>query len=193
MIQAKLDTCPICNTQFRRKYSRSKQRKIYCSRSCRYKASAIECTCKTCGKSFTAFIPRRNTEYCSRACIERSPCLVCGETITGRASFQSGIRRFCSRKCASIANNCIDAKSNYVVKGFVSTLERIGKIACERCGFSNIFALHVHHVDRDRENNESTNLETLCANCHNIEHWNSSKSKTDKVEVAHFIYKTKDQ
>ena len=31
--------------------------------------------------------------------------------------------------------------------------------------------LHVHHIDRDRENNDLSNLEILCANCHAIEHW----------------------
>ncbi len=41
---------------------------------------------------------------------------------------------------------------------------------CNRCGFSDIRALEVHHIDRDRSNNKLNNLEILCANCHSIEH-----------------------
>lgn len=43
--------------------------------------------------------------------------------------------------------------------------------ACERCGFDRDKAiLGVHHKDRDRHNNELTNLEVLCPNCHSMEH-----------------------
>ena len=43
---------------------------------------------------------------------------------------------------------------------------------CERCGFDkHEAAIIVHHRDRNRENNDPSNLEVLCANCHAIEHW----------------------
>jgi 5-methylcytosine-specific restriction endonuclease McrA len=43
---------------------------------------------------------------------------------------------------------------------------------CERCGFDkHEAAIIVHHIDRDRNNNNINNLEVLCANCHAIEHW----------------------
>ena len=29
----------------------------------------------------------------------------------------------------------------------------------------------MHHIDRDRFNNEESNLETLCGLCHNEEHY----------------------
>lgn len=41
---------------------------------------------------------------------------------------------------------------------------------CERCGFSNIKVLEVHHKDRDRSNSSTENLEVLCPNCHKAEH-----------------------
>lgn len=43
---------------------------------------------------------------------------------------------------------------------------------CERCGFVPEHArqMDVHHRDRDRLNNVPENLETLCANCHRLEH-----------------------
>ena len=44
--------------------------------------------------------------------------------------------------------------------------------SCQRCGFVALHPaqLDVHHKDRDRTNNTPTNLETLCANCHRLEH-----------------------
>ena len=39
---------------------------------------------------------------------------------------------------------------------------------CERC--SNSEDLLVHHIDRDRSNNEIDNLEVLCTSCHAVEH-----------------------
>lgn len=43
---------------------------------------------------------------------------------------------------------------------------------CERCGFNhNIASIVIHHKDRNRDNNDLSNLEVLCANCHAIEHW----------------------
>lgn len=42
------------------------------------------------------------------------------------------------------------------------------KKVCNRCGSTeNIL---VHHRDRDRYNNEKSNLEVLCKSCHQIEH-----------------------
>jgi len=43
---------------------------------------------------------------------------------------------------------------------------------CERCNYDNhIAAIVVHHKDRNRSNNDISNLEVLCANCHAIEHY----------------------
>ena len=38
---------------------------------------------------------------------------------------------------------------------------------CQRCGASRVGpSLHVHHIDRDKFNNELANLVALCAPCH---------------------------
>jgi 5-methylcytosine-specific restriction endonuclease McrA len=44
---------------------------------------------------------------------------------------------------------------------------------CETCGYSqHIEALEVHHIDKNGNNNELSNLIVLCCNCHNLVHNN---------------------
>lgn len=42
--------------------------------------------------------------------------------------------------------------------------------SCERCGFTALFPcqLDVDHIDEDYTNNDPSNLQTLCANCHRL-------------------------
>jgi hypothetical protein len=44
--------------------------------------------------------------------------------------------------------------------------------SCERCGFTakHRSQLDVHHRDHNNLNNDLSNLETICANCHRLEH-----------------------
>lgn len=44
------------------------------------------------------------------------------------------------------------------------------KDTCEKCGFvpAHISQLDVDHIDGDRWNNDPSNLQTLCANCHRL-------------------------
>lgn len=62
-----------------------------------------------------------------------------------------------------------------------STIERLTRrvvlesdrclYTCERCNdFNKETERHRHHKDRDRSNNEPTNLEVLCTSCHTLEH-----------------------
>jgi len=43
---------------------------------------------------------------------------------------------------------------------------------CSKCGFQPIHMsqLDVHHLDHNHKNNDPSNLTTLCANCHRLEH-----------------------
>ena len=43
---------------------------------------------------------------------------------------------------------------------------------CEKCGFvaEHRCQLDVHHIDGNHENDEISNLQTLCANCHRLIH-----------------------
>lgn len=43
---------------------------------------------------------------------------------------------------------------------------------CNRCGYKEYpEILQVHHINRDRTNNAPENLETLCPNCHTLDHY----------------------
>ena len=179
------DQCSVCGKHFKRKYRKKGLRQAYCSKKCYWKDSCSTKTCKTCGKQFrVSVMQRKNKEYCSIACIQRSPCQFCGKIITGRRTFQSGEKRFCSRKCGNIVNRTINAKKSYVILGYYGAIMRRGRLECERCGFAEPAALIVHHKDRNRSNNHQDNLETLCANCHAVEHWKNSENKNKQYLTA---------
>ena len=59
--------------------------------------------------------------------------------------------------------------------------ERGGK--CERCSYIKLEILQVHHKDRNRSNNDLSNLELICPNCHYEEHYfenNQVKNRINK-------------
>lgn len=149
---------------------------------------AERCTCKTCGSTFSRNrFSKRSADYCSLNCIQRYPCLLCGKVITGRVTNQSGAERFCSRRCGTVYNKTLTGSLNYVVRGFTATIRRTGKLACETCGDEDQDGLTVHHVDRNRRNNASENLKTLCGKCHAIEHWRGSRKRAKDVALARFL------
>lgn len=43
--------------------------------------------------------------------------------------------------------------------------------SCEKCGYDKKEILHVHHKDRNRNNNNLSNLELICPNCHYENHY----------------------
>ena len=55
---------------------------------------------------------------------------------------------------------------------------------CERCGFvaEHSVQLDVDHIDGNHKNNEITNLQTLCSNCHRLKtHLNKDHIKQKKA------------
>lgn len=62
---------------------------------------------------------------------------------------------------------------------------------CEDCGYDAVpEILQVHHMDRNRTNNDISNLKVLCPNCHQIEHYKNrdglwTKKKTDDVSEVY--------
>lgn len=68
-------------------------------------------------------------------------------------------------------------------KARIAALERAGH-KCEKCGRNAAQsgrAIEVHHRDKDRRNNDLSNLSPLCNGCHNQEHsrmeWNAWQAR----------------
>lgn len=78
----------------------------------------------------------------------------------------------CSRACSNTYYRSGSNNSNYTT-GIGSyrklAIDHYGAI-CKLCGYSNIDALEVHHIDKNRDNNTLSNLEVLCCNCHTLVH-----------------------
>lgn len=119
---------------------------------------------------------------CSKECLSLSRysaittnCFKCGKrvskTLANAARSKSG-RYYCSRSCSASANNSIHKKGsnhpNYN-GGLASyrkrALEYYGS-KCAFCDYSIKAVLQVHHKDRDRKNNDLTNLVVLCPTHH---------------------------
>lgn len=115
--------------------------------------------------------------FCGQSCFgvscrKETPCVVCGKLIL------SGLhKKTCSRSCANTHRAGIKyngrslqdkVKSQQALK--TRLLAKKGA-SCERCGYSKLEILQVHHKDRNRNNNDLSNLELICPNCHYEEHY----------------------
>lgn len=103
-------------------------------------------------------------------------CPVCGKLME-RKRYSGGTledrTRFLSRKTCSAA--CGATRAVVTKDALHWRARRHRKEACEECGTTT--DLHVHHVDRNPENNDPSNLKTLCASCHLKLHWREDRDK----------------
>lgn len=115
--------------------------------------------------------------FCGLSCYARSlrketPCIICQTPIMASKNAKT-----CSRACANKHRAGIKYKIGRPRDKVVT--ERALKIRliaqrgtkCERCGYSKLEILHVHHKDRNRNNSDLSNLELICPNCHYEEHY----------------------
>lgn len=147
----------------------------------------LDIECDNCKKTYKRHKRFYTSQYdgCSPLCLSILKgsrvfvdCAHCGKSTEKKASAlnnsKSGLY-FCNRECKEAAQTYMKAimPDHYGTGGNyrAAALKHYGA-SCQRCGYSkNIAAIHVHHVDRNRNNNDLNNLEVLCANCHAIEHW----------------------
>jgi len=61
---------------------------------------------------------------------------------------------------------------------------------CERCGFipEDKVQLDVDHIDGNRGNNDESNLQTLCANCHRLKTKQNQDWKRHNEEMCDVLY-----
>jgi 5-methylcytosine-specific restriction endonuclease McrA len=78
----------------------------------------------------------------------------CGNLQTSAGKYKG--RQVFSRYCHNCKNN---KNRNYTKKSF-----------CEKCGFipEHPMQMDVDHIDGNHKNEDISNLQTLCANCHRL-------------------------
>ena len=86
-------------------------------------------------------------------------------------------KKTCSRSCANKQRAGIKYKMNrprdkvVYQQGLKLRLLKVRGEKCERCGYSKVQILQVHHKDGNRNNNNLENLALICPNCHYEEHY----------------------
>jgi len=169
--------CKHCNVQFTVPNYR-KDSAQFCSRRCMAldSRSQDETVCAECGTIFTHISSRANkAKYCNPKCYQKAmskkgsvlhKCAHCEKEFYDSPSVN---RKYCSKACVNKSNKnewkpeFITVRKNMKVRGML--------LKCERCGYDEYpEILGVHHKDRNRKNNDLSNLEVLCPNCHSLEH-----------------------
>ena len=138
---------------------------------------------RTCNALLVTIVNSMVTKrlYCSPECFHKTKqrsvikiCAQCGKEVRKTPSDLSNSKSglvFCNRECKELAQRIGGIEEiqpdHY---GVVGSYRRYKGNICERCGFvpENPCQLDVHHVDENHENNEQSNLQTLCANCHRL-------------------------
>ena len=143
MIRTPNCTCNICGKAIYRRPFQIESRPVYCSQACAGKAQRKPRVCPVCGKEFLA--DRSEQKTCSHACANVN---------------RTGMRyRLSSRPKKDKADDSRTLKKRLI--------EERGP-RCERCGYSNVDILVVHHIIRrsDGGTNDPENLQVVCPNCH---------------------------
>jgi len=145
--------------------------------------------CKICFKELyvkPSHQKRGYGKYCSKKCQFEGQrkgkyvvCEICG-TKTWRApralKLSQSNKFFCCKSCQTIWRNkryIGPLHANW--QGGESTYKRIMKESkikpkCKNCGITDKRVLVIHHIDKNRKNNDISNLIWLCLNCHHLVH-----------------------
>lgn len=153
--------------------------------------------CKICSKTFyikPSHVARGNGKYCSNKCSALGRrkgkfvvCSICGKKIWRMPRHLDHSRSgkyFCSKSCQTHWRNSIvyvgqnhpNWKGGWSIYRDKLSRTHIPKI-CKRCEIGDIRILAVHHIDKNRSNNDIKNLMWLCHNCHFLIHNNKIEYK----------------
>lgn len=149
--------------------------------------------CATCNKEFearAAEVKRGNGHFCSLQCFAsrarpaKKPntiCSWCGASFYKKESAKRAVKHghyFCGRPCKEAAQSDPSfgiSPPHYGTGGGAydyrsRALEAHGSV-CSGCGYDRYpEVLHVHHINKNRQNNELSNLAVLCPTCHREVH-----------------------
>ena len=159
--------------------------------------------CKTCNKEAyvkPSHLARGWGVYCSKKCQcegQKSGklfrCYTCGKeiyrTLQVQARSKSG-RYFCNKTCQTLWRNSIYIEAKHPNwKGGTASYRNILRRnnvtpICGRCKSTDARILIAHHKDRDRKNNNVSNLVWLCHNCHYLVHHYKTEDEKFMVPIA---------
>ncbi len=156
------------------------------------KRKATMVTCLYCGKEFLKAnnqIKLKQNHYCGNKCllnaiqkkrkenVKTQPdvfCAYCGKKIERKhfSKTKSGLHfcnRICKGKACKIDGNCPEIRPAHYGNSETMYRDKMQTeltVGCIDCGEKRNYMLHVHHIDGDRSNNDKSNLEVVCGNCH---------------------------
>ena len=151
--------------------------------------------CLTCNNEFLHYT-WDTQKYCSTKCSNNKDkievlCTVCNTSILKSKSLvERNNKNYCSRECYNFRNG-IHKKLKRNTAFYKDLLNRT---PC-KCGEKTLYLLQIHHIDGVNKNNENSNLEVVCANCHIKRHLKQNKegswvyhpkSLTDRLLLENF-------
>lgn len=146
--------CIICETQFYAKPSHiTRGWGKYCSKKCQYESqkNGLIYPCFECNKPVyrtpkSVLVSKSGKFFCDKSC----------QTIWRNSNLYSGKQHA----------NWNGGKASYRSILIKSGVNRI----CKKCNTTDTRVLAVHHKDKNRNNNDISNLLWLCNNCHYLVH-----------------------
>ena len=148
-------------------------------------------SCKNCGEIFVRRVKpvkgKKKKECCSVFCVYeykkkqriKVNCRNCNKDLAiTKSKFEHSKHKifFCCRQCKDdgqkIGGTCPEIQPDHYGTS-TNNYRKIYKnytdesLECYRCGYNEFeSAVEIHHIDKNRNNNNIKNLIPLCANCH---------------------------
>lgn len=131
--------------------------------------------CPVCNNTFKHY-KWDNQKYCSKKCFYKHlkievECSVCGEKLLKpKSNFDRNKEHYCSRTCYNKRRKTQLKRLKRETEHFTSLVEE----GC-KCGVKEYYLLQIHHKDGNKNNNDPSNHEVVCANCHIKRHLKLTK------------------
>jgi len=114
-------------------------------------------------------------------------CEYCGKELGEQNKFTNN-RKYCNTTCRKKAYNMrffgVSSMNPESVRRFKLLRDRGKK--CEICGLKveHECQLDIDHIDGNSKNNNFSNLQILCANCHRLKTWKNKDWRERKVKLC---------